>query len=126
MPVVEIAAGKLQGVSVAGICSFKGVPYGAPPIGPNRFLPLEPPQPWAGVRDALAYTGHAWQLPNRPKRRAVLERLLGAADTTPEGEDCLILNSERRQSSSDRGISRYDARAAPGSIPPGFTRSPPA
>jgi para-nitrobenzyl esterase len=91
-PVVETAAGKLRGASAAGIHSFKGVPYGAPPTRHNRFMPPEPAQSWAGVRDALAYAGHAWQLPNRPKRRPVLETLLGPADTTPEGEDCLTLN----------------------------------
>ena len=91
-PVVEIAAGKLRGALNAGIYSFKGVPYGASTAGRNRFMPPEPPLPWAGVRDALAYAGRAWQLPNRPKRRPVLETLLGPADTTPEGEDCLTLN----------------------------------
>src|ERR1700731_2448948 len=91
-PVVEIAAGKLRGISAAGIHSFKGIPYGALPTRRDRFMPPEPPQPWGGVRDASAYAGRAWQLPNRPKRRAVLETLLGPADTTPEGEDCLSLN----------------------------------
>src|SRR5438094_489743 len=89
---VEIAGGKLCGASRAGICSFKGIPYGASPAGRNRFMPPEPPQPWAGVREASAYAGHAWQLPNRPKRRPVLETLLGPADATPEAEDCLTLN----------------------------------
>ena len=91
-PVVEIAAGKLRGISAAGIHSFKGIPYGASPTRRNRFMPPEPPQPWGDVRDAAAYAGRAWQLPIRPKRRAVLETLLGPADTTPEGEDCLSLN----------------------------------
>ena len=91
-PAVETAAGKLRGASAAGIHSFKGVPYAASPTGSNRFMPPRPAQPWAGVRDALAYSGHAWQLPNRPKRRPVLETLLGPADTTQEGEDCLTLN----------------------------------
>jgi para-nitrobenzyl esterase len=91
-PVVEIAAGKLRGTVSADICSFKGIPYGAPPIGHNRFMPPGPPQPWTGVREVSAYAGRAWQLPNRPKRRPVLETLLGPADTTPESEDCLTLN----------------------------------
>jgi para-nitrobenzyl esterase len=91
-PIVEIAGGKLRGASSNGIYSFKGVPYGASTAGRNRFMPPEPPQPWTGVRDALAYVGRAWQLPNRSKRRPVLETLLGPADTTPEGEDCLTLN----------------------------------
>ena len=91
-PVVEIAAGKLRGTSSAGIFAFKGIPYGTSTTGRNRFMAPEPAQPWTGVRDALAYGGRAWQLPNRPKRRPVLETLLGPADTTTEGEDCLSLN----------------------------------
>jgi para-nitrobenzyl esterase len=91
-PIVEIAGGKLRGASSAGIHSFKGIPYGASTAGRNRFMPPAPVPPWAGVRDALAYAGRAWQLPNRPKRRPVLETLLGPADTSPEGEDCLTLN----------------------------------
>ncbi len=91
-PIVEVAAGKLRGAHGAGIYSFKGVPYGASTACRNRFMPPRPPQPWAGVRDALAYGDRAWQLPNRPKRRAVLETLLGPADTMPESEDCLTLN----------------------------------
>ncbi len=91
-PVVEIASGKLRGAPAAGIYSFKGVPYGASSGGRNRFMPPQPPQPWSGVRHALAYAGHALQSPNRPKRRPELETVLGPADATPEGEDCLTLN----------------------------------
>jgi para-nitrobenzyl esterase len=91
-PVVEIAAGKLRGAHFASVYSFKGIPYGASTAGRNRFMPPLPPLPWAGVRDALAYAGHAPQSPSRPKRRPELETILGPADTTPEGEDCLTLN----------------------------------
>jgi para-nitrobenzyl esterase len=91
-PIVEIAAGKLRGASSAGICSFKGIPYGAPTAGRGRFMPPEAARPWSGVREAIAYAGRAWQLPNRPKRRPVLETLLGPVDTSQEGEDCLTLN----------------------------------
>jgi para-nitrobenzyl esterase len=59
-PIVEIAAGKLRGASSAGICSFKGIPYGDPTAGRGRFMAPEPPQPWSGVREAIAYTGRAW------------------------------------------------------------------
>ena len=90
--VVETASGKLRGARGDGIHSFKGVPYGASTAGGNRFMPPRPPQPWAGVRDALTYAGHAPQSPNRPKRRPELETILGPADATPEGEDCLTLN----------------------------------
>lgn len=90
--VVETAAGKLRGARAAGICAFKGVPYGASTAGHNRFMPPQPPLAWSGLRDALGYAGHAPQSPNRPKRRAALETILGPADATPESEDCLTLN----------------------------------
>ena len=91
-PVVEIVAGKLRGKLLGGIYSFKGIPYGASTAGRRRFMPPEPPLPWSDVREALAYASRAWQLPNRPKRRPVLETLLGPADTSQEGEGCLTLN----------------------------------
>ena len=91
-PVVEIASGRLRGVHAARVYAFKGVPYGASTAGRNRFLPPQPPPPWSGVRDAHDYAGHAPQSPNRPKRRPELETILGPADATPEGEDCLTLN----------------------------------
>jgi para-nitrobenzyl esterase len=91
-PVVELAAGKLRGSVSVGIYSFKGIPYGASTAGRNRFMPPAPVEPWIGVREALTYAGRAWQLPNRPARRQVLETLLGPADTTAETEDCLTLN----------------------------------
>jgi para-nitrobenzyl esterase len=91
-PIVETASGKLRGSAAGGIFAFKGVPYGASTAGTNRFMPPQAPEPWAGVRDALAYRGHAPQLPGRPERRPELQNILGPADATPEGEDCLTLN----------------------------------
>ncbi len=91
-PIVEIASGRLRGARHAGIYAFKGVPYGAATAGRNRFMAPQPPQPWVGVRDAVAYAAQAPQSPNRPARRAGLETLLGPPDTTPESEDCLTLN----------------------------------
>ncbi len=91
-PIVETTAGKLRGSTAGGIHAFKGIPYGASTGGANRFMPPQMPAPWAGVRDALAYRGHAPQLPGRPERRPELRTILGPSDTTSEGEDCLTLN----------------------------------
>jgi para-nitrobenzyl esterase len=90
--IVETSAGKVSGASADGIHAFKGIPYGAPTGGANRFMPPQPPAKWAGVRAAVAYHGHAPQLPGRPERRPELRTILGPPDTTPEGEDCLTLN----------------------------------
>ena len=90
--IVEIATGKLRGTSANGVHAFKGIPYGASTAAANRFMAPVKPAAWTGVRDALAYQGHAPQLPGRPKRRPELDNILGPADHTPESEDCLTLN----------------------------------
>src|SRR4051812_38178261 len=67
--IVETAAGKLRGASSNGISAFKGIPYGAPTGGANRFMPPRPPAPWTGIREATSYYTQAPQLPGRPERR---------------------------------------------------------
>jgi para-nitrobenzyl esterase len=91
-PAVEIASGKIRGAAANGIFAFKGIPYGAPTGGKNRFLPPQPVAPWRGTRDALVYHGKAPQSPAQVKRRAEMDNILGPVDRSPEVEDCLTLN----------------------------------
>ena len=47
--------GQVQGMANAGIKEFKGIPYGAPASGKNRYMPPKKPAAWTGVRECLAY-----------------------------------------------------------------------
>src|SRR5256714_7306609 len=53
-PRVKIDTGPLQGVvdSAAGVLVFRGIPYGAPPVGELRWRAPQPAAKWSGVRDA--------------------------------------------------------------------------
>ncbi len=91
-PLIETPAGKLRGTVIDGILAFKSVPYAATTAGAARFLPPSPPQPWAGIRDAGEYTGHAPQIGLRPASRPELADLYGIGDTSPPSEDSLTVN----------------------------------
>src|SRR4051812_15483039 len=53
--IAETGSGKIRGAVVDGINVFKGIPYGAPTSGANRFRPPVKPVAWTGTRDALAF-----------------------------------------------------------------------
>jgi para-nitrobenzyl esterase len=84
-PIVEIDGGRIQGVSLDGVDSFKNIPFGADTGGANRFRPPQPVVPWTGIRPAEAFGPVAPQDGNR------VDRLKGQADVV-YSEDCLNLN----------------------------------
>jgi para-nitrobenzyl esterase len=52
--IVETTAGKIRGFTRNGIHAFKGIPYARSTAGMLRFMAPSKPEPWAGVRSALA------------------------------------------------------------------------
>lgn len=85
---VQTASGSVRGEFRDGIHTFKGIPYGAPTGGANRFMPPRKAEPWFGVKDAFAYG------PIAPQRSAGARMSATAIDLASgtEGEDCLVLN----------------------------------
>ena len=63
-----------------GVFAFKGIPYAAPSVGPLRWRAPQPPQPWIGTRDALAFGAGCLSAIENDHRPG------------PRDEDCLYLN----------------------------------
>src|SRR5262245_50304138 len=76
---VTTGSGKVRGRIVDGVNEFKGIPYGAPTGGANRFMPPQPTQAWTGVRDAFEF-GHYAPQSNRARgeKQRQFFRILGA------------------------------------------------
>jgi para-nitrobenzyl esterase len=87
-PVVATEAGRIRGLADGEVRIFRGIPYGAPTSGANRFQPPQKPAPWTGVLDATAYGQRAYQ-PSRPMIPEIGDALTGSG---PMSEDCLRLN----------------------------------
>lgn len=97
-PVVRTNYGKVRGTYSNGVYSFKGVPYGGPTGGKNRFLPATAPQAWKGTRDCTNWGPMAPQGQSAVNPAAGLgadmAKFFGTAPgaQTPMSEDCLVLN----------------------------------
>jgi para-nitrobenzyl esterase len=78
----------LQGVWRNDLWSFSGVPYGRAPMGPLRWRPPLPAEPWDGIKDASTFGPIAPQAVAVPGITSPSDP--GAAE--PQSEDCLFLN----------------------------------
>ena len=78
-------AGQVQGIAEteSGTCSWRGIPYAAPPVGQGRFRAPQEAEPWEGVLHAETFGAPCWQPPT----------LLNPGQNDYFGsEDCLTLN----------------------------------
>jgi para-nitrobenzyl esterase len=83
-PIATTTAGTVRGAERDGTLRFLGVPYAAPPVGAHRLLAPAPPEPWDGVRDALAH-GPTSQQPAD-------EIVGGIPEPSIPGDDILTVN----------------------------------
>lgn len=95
--IVSTTYGDVRGLIENGVSAFKGIRYGAPPIGERRFLPPEPPAPWEDLYDATDYGAPAMQMYDRELRTTELALQLATVFTMHsemkiDNEDCLFLN----------------------------------
>ncbi len=84
--IVETDAGKIEGYQQRGLFVFKGIPYAAPPVGQQRWLPPGPVEPWSGVRPAQT---SAPVSPQNVAQEGISDQNLAPE---PQSEDCLYLN----------------------------------
>lgn len=83
--VVQTNSGKLRGFREGPVYRFAGIPFAAPPTGKRRFAAPARPQPWTGVRPALAFGPVSLQAVAPPAPDPIFA-------PQPVAEDCLTLN----------------------------------
>ena len=85
-PRVTLDVGAIEGAEAAGVESFKGIRFAAPPTGEWRWRAPRPAQPWTGVQQATRFGADCMQTP-------FVEDMAPLA--TQPAEDCLFLNAWR-------------------------------
>ena len=80
---VQTTDGPVCGITVNGINKWLGIPYAAPPVGPLRWQPPQPPVPWTTTLAATAF-GSECLVPS-PDRG-------GVVPAAGSSENCLYLN----------------------------------
>jgi para-nitrobenzyl esterase len=88
-PVANTTSGKIRGVVQENkVNAFRGIPYGAPTGGANRFMPPVKPESWTGIKETIEWGPEAPQGPHTeiPEVSATIPKGLSIS------EDCLHLN----------------------------------
>lgn len=79
-PIVTIAPGRVRGAWRDGSAAFLGIPFAQAPVGELRFAAPVAPEPWDGVRDALAYGATAKR--EKPGEQTLIPEPAVAGDAT--------------------------------------------
>lgn len=89
---VATSNGPVRGYVEDGLRVFKGLRYGAAPVGALRFKPPATPAPWTETVDAIAYGAPAIQGGLAAGERGSSAGDPPAPDEPGSSEDCLFLN----------------------------------
>jgi para-nitrobenzyl esterase len=89
--IAETKYGRVQGFILNDIFQFRGIPYGAPTGGSNRFMPPRPPEPWQEVLPAVWWGNTAPQLMDN-RYGNVWASFADHWNYDDVSEDCLRLN----------------------------------
>lgn len=82
-PIVDLASGPVEGLTVGTVGVWRGIPYAAPPIGDLRWRRPQEPQPWRpAILDATKYRHNCYQAMDMGWPQAL----------STQSEDCLYLN----------------------------------
>lgn len=87
----KIDAGVVEGDTVAGVSSWKGIPYAKPPVGDLRWRAPQPVDRWEGTLKAVEYANDCMQIPFARD---------AAPLGTPPSENCLYVNVWRPEGTS--------------------------
>jgi para-nitrobenzyl esterase len=88
---VKTDAGLVSGVTLpSGVRTFKGIPFGAPPVGDLRWREPQPVARWEGVRKMETFASPCMQPSQR--NRTPVNVTTDLEDSPPVSEDCLYLN----------------------------------
>lgn len=87
----EIAQGRVMGIANGPVWEFRGIPYGAPTGGRNRYMPPRPPAKWAGVRECFSF-GQVSPQTQSDLRGEYGQMIYWDRHVGGMGEDCLVLN----------------------------------
>ncbi len=87
---VKTTDGLVSGVpgTMKGVTVFKGIPFGAPPVGSLRWKPPQPVRHWRGVKAADHFGNVCMQPPGKGRLNIAVD----LPDSPKMSEDCLYLN----------------------------------
>ena len=100
---VKTESGWVRGIPAADprVTAFKGIPFAAPPTGPNRWRAPQPAEPWEGVRSCFEFGPIAMQEIPGGNPDDIYTREWHVDSNVPMSEDCLQLNIWTNAKSAD-------------------------